>query len=114
MAEPEGNALNYMELLRLLAPETIVVITALAVLALDLLVMREEPLRNRFRIGAAFAAFGCVVSVAWLLVMDQPAGAFSGQSGLSSLVGGMFVADPLTRLVKVALLALTICTIVIS
>ncbi len=114
MAKPEGTALNYLELLRLLAPETIVVITALAVLTLDLLVMREEPLRIRFRMGAAFAAFGCIVAAAWLLVMDQSAGALGAQSGLSSLVGGMFVADPLTRLVKVALLALTLCTIVIS
>jgi NADH-quinone oxidoreductase subunit N len=114
MVEPEGAALNYLELLRLLAPETIIVLTALAVLALDLLVMREEPLRNRFRMGAAFAGFGCVVAAAWLLVMDQSTGAMDGQSGLSSLVGGMFVSDPLTRLVKVALLALTLCTIVIS
>ncbi len=106
--------MNYLELLRLVAPEAIVTITALAVLAVDLLVMREEPLRNRFRIGAAFAGFGCIVAAAWLLVMQQPLGASGEPNGLLSLVGGMFVADPLTRLVKVALLALTLCTIIIS
>src|SRR5581483_1740611 len=114
MAEPEGNTLNYLELLRLVAPEAIVVITALVVLAVDLLVMREEPLRNRFRIGAVIAGFGCVVAAAWLLVMDQQVGALGGQGGFLTLVGGMFVADPLTRLVKVALLALTLCTIILS
>jgi len=49
---------SYLELLGLVAPETILVITVLVVLAVDLLVMREEPLRNRFRIGAAFACMG--------------------------------------------------------
>ncbi|HZQ46315.1 MAG TPA: NADH-quinone oxidoreductase subunit N [Verrucomicrobiae bacterium] len=106
--------MNYLELLRLVAPEAIVVITALVVLAVDLLVMREEPLRNRFRIGAVIAGFGCVVAAAWLLVMDQQVGALGGQGGFLTLVGGMFVADPLTRLVKVALLALTLCTIILS
>ncbi len=98
--------LSYLELLRLVAPETIIVIAALAVLAVDLLVMREKPLRSRFQIGAGIAAFGCVAAGAWLLMTDPSAGAASGQ--------GMFTDDPLTRWVKVAILVLTLCTIIIS
>ena len=49
------RGIDYLTLLRLAAPETIVVITALAVLVVDLLVMREEPIRNRFIIAGAFA-----------------------------------------------------------
>jgi NADH-quinone oxidoreductase subunit N len=97
---------SYLELLRLVAPETIVVIAALAVLALDLLVMRDEPLRSRFQIGAAFAAFGCVAAGGWLLVMGAPGVATDGW--------GMFTDDALTRWVKVAILVLTLCTIVLS
>jgi len=103
---------SYLELLGLVAPETILVLTVLAVLAVDLLVMREEPLRNRFRIGAAFACMGCLVAIGWLMAIDPPRAA-GGQDALS-LLGGMFADDPLTRLVKVALVALALCTVVIS
>ena len=40
-------SISYLELLRLAAPETIVVVTALLVLAADLLAMRERPLGSR-------------------------------------------------------------------
>ena len=39
--------MNYLDLLRLAAPETIMAVTALAVLAADLLVMRAEPMPKR-------------------------------------------------------------------
>ncbi|MDB6066057.1 MAG: dehydrogenase subunit [Pedosphaera sp.] len=106
--------MSYLELLGLLAPETILVMTALAVLAVDLLVMREEPARNRFRIAAAFAVVGCLVAIGWLLAMDTIGGGAIGQGSLVALFKLMFVDDPLTRLVKVGLLALTVCTIVLS
>jgi NADH-quinone oxidoreductase subunit N len=98
---------SYLDLLGLVAPETVIVITALVVLAVDLLVMRVEPLRNRFWVATAFAALGCVVGIAWLLVVQPPA-------NISPLLTAMFTADPLTRLVKVALLALTLCTMILS
>src|SRR5258708_34927178 len=75
--------------------------------------MREEPLRIRFRIAAAFACMGCLVAIGWLVAMDPPRVA-EGGSGALSLLGAMFSDDPLTRLAKVALVALALCTIVIS
>lgn len=98
------NSGNYLELLKLAAPETILVITALAVLAIDLLAMREEPVRNRLLMAAAFACFGCLAAMAWMFNFSV-----HGQ-----LLNGMLVVDPLTRLVKGILLALAVFTILIS
>src|SRR5690242_9290725 len=106
--------MSYWQLLILAAPETIVVITAVAVLAVDLMVMREEPIRNRFWIGAAFAALGCLVAAVWLLTINPPVHGGGGYASTLPLLKGMFVDDPLVRLVKVALLGLTIFTIVLS
>ncbi|HZV34806.1 MAG TPA: NADH-quinone oxidoreductase subunit N, partial [Verrucomicrobiae bacterium] len=99
--------MSYLDVLGLVAPETVVVIAAFVALAVDLLVMREEPLRNRFMVTAAFACLGCVVAIAWLLCVEPP-------SGISPMLAGMFASSLLTRLVKVALLVLTIFTIVLS
>ena len=96
--------MNYPELLKLAAPETIVVLTALAVLAVDLTSMRGLDARLRFTIGGMLASVGCAAAIAWMLVMPAHANALEG----------MLVVDPLTQLVKVALLALTIFTVLIS
>ncbi len=102
---------SYLGLLALVAPETLVVIGALMALAVDLLVMREQPMRARFWVSAAFAIFGCVAAAAWLMFLNPPS-----QSGISGLplLPGMFVDDPLVRLVKVAILGLTILTLLLS
>ncbi len=96
--------MSYSELLKLAAPETIVVLTALAVLAVDLTSMRGLDVRLRFTIGGMLASVGCAAAIAWMLVMPAHANALEG----------MLVVDPLTQLVKVALLALTIFTVLIS
>jgi NADH-quinone oxidoreductase subunit N len=95
---------SYLDLLRLAAPETIVVLTALAVLVVDLTSMRELETRFRFVIGAMIACVGCVAAIAWMLVMPEHA----------NFMAGMLVVDPLTQFVKVALLALTVFTVLIS
>lgn len=96
--------MSYLELLKLAAPETVVVITALAVLAADLTAMRDLATRYRFIIGGMIACVGCAAAIAWLCAI-QPHG---------QAAGGMFVADPLTAFVKVAILALTIFTLLLS
>jgi NADH-quinone oxidoreductase subunit N len=95
--------LSYLNLLGLVAPETIMVIAALAVLAVDLLFLHEDSLRHRFWICAAFAVLGCGVAIGWMVAMEQPGSA-----------AGMFASDSLTRIVKIGILALSVCTIVIS
>ena len=95
--------MSYLDLLRLAAPETIVAIAALVVLAVDLLVMRAEPMSKRLTCGAFIAALGCAAAAGWMLGAGPPGG-----------MEGIFVDDPLTRLVKCALLLLTVCAAVIS
>jgi NADH-quinone oxidoreductase subunit N len=95
--------MSYLDLLRLMAPETIVVVTALAVLAVDLLMMRAQPLQRRFTLGAFIVALGCAAASGWMLGAGMPDG-----------IEGIFVDDTLTRLVKFALLVLTACAAVIA
>lgn len=85
-------------------PETILVVAALIVLGADLLTMRELDLQFRRIIGGMIACVGCVAAIAWMLVMPEHANFFDG----------MLVLDPLTQLVKIALLVIAIFTILVS
>jgi NADH-quinone oxidoreductase subunit N len=96
--------MNYLQLLQLALPETIVVLTALVVLAVDVVTMRELELRFRFIISGMIACVGCFGGIAWMLISHPHENAF----------GGMLVIDPMTQFVKIALLALTIFSILLS
>jgi NADH-quinone oxidoreductase subunit N len=98
------SGVSYLELLKLAVPETILVLTIGMVLAADLLASRGLTLRFRLRIGAMFACVGCAAAIAWMLVLPQHA----------TFLEGMLVVNPLTQFIKVALLVLTIFTIVLS
>jgi len=58
--------MNYMELLGALAPETLVVLTALLALAVDLLVMRLAPQKRRQIVAASIIAVGILAAVTTL------------------------------------------------
>jgi NADH-quinone oxidoreductase subunit N len=90
-------------MLQVMAPETIVVLAALAVLAADL-TLRELPLRTRFLINGLVGVVGCLVAIAWIAVVPAPDGA----------VGGMLQVDRLTQFLKAALLVLAVFTILLS
>jgi len=94
----------YLELFKLVVPETIVVLTVLAVLVADLWALRGLEARFRRTIGAMISCAGCVGAIAWMIVAQQQ----------GNFAEGMLVVDPLTQLVKVALLVLTVSTILIS
>jgi NADH-quinone oxidoreductase subunit N len=96
--------MSYFEILKLAMPETILTVAALAVLFVDLTVMRGVERAYRRRVSAALAGLGCLVSAIWLI--QVPAAGVIGN--------GLLVMDPLTRLVKVALVALTALTVLIS
>ena len=91
-------------MLKAAVPETILVVSALVALAADLLTMRELDSQFRRIIGGLIACVGCVAAIAWMLLMPEHANFFEG----------MLVLDPLTQLVKVALLVITIFTILVS
>lgn len=96
--------MSYLELLNLAVPETIVVIAALIVLVIDLTSLRGLDTRLRFVIGGMLTCVGCLAAIMWMLVIPAHDNALQG----------MLVVDPLTQLVKIALLALTIFTVLIS
>jgi NADH-quinone oxidoreductase subunit N len=96
--------MSYLEVLKLAAPETIVVLTALLALVVDLTNTRGLELRLRFWVAGMIGAVGCGVALAWALVFPA-----CGDVG-----GGMMVVDSVTQLVKVGLLALTIFTVLLA
>ncbi|SPE51422.1 NADH-quinone oxidoreductase subunit N 2 [Verrucomicrobia bacterium] len=96
--------MSYFELLKLAAPETIVLVTALAVLAADLLALRELEVRFRLAIGAMISGLGCLVAIGWMLALPERA----------NFLDGMLVVDPMTQLVSIAVLVLTLFTILLS
>lgn len=96
--------MNYAELFSALVPETIIVITALVVLAADLLLLRDAPERKRLRVGAFITAVGCGAAMVALASATQSA----------RLLDGMLVLGGTSSFLKQVILLLTILTSLIS
>ena len=96
--------MSYTDLLRLTIPEIIIVLAALALLAVDLLMMSDLELKFRSVIGAMIACLGCVASIAWMAVL--PAN--------ENFLNGTLTVNNLTSLVKTGLLVFAILTILLS
>ena len=95
--------MNYLDILKAVLPETILVLTAFGLLAADL-TLRDVNLRMRFIIGAMIASAGCAITIAWICVMPMP----------PEIPGGMLLINPLSQAVKVGLVGLTIFTLWLS
>ena len=87
---------------RPLLPEVMVILSALAVLALDILVMRRKPVALRATVVGLATILGCLAAMLCL------------QFGPQSLNSEMLALSPLTQLLKIVLLALTMVVAVIS
>jgi NADH-quinone oxidoreductase subunit N len=98
------NSINYTQLLQLAIPQVIVVVTALIVMAVDLLVLRRQATSTRFSVASSLASIGCAGAI--LRILLAPAQA--------NILDGTLIASPLTHLVQIALLALTICTLLLA
>jgi NADH-quinone oxidoreductase subunit N len=96
--------INYAQMLQLALPEVIVAITALIVLAIDLLFLRQYRTRVRFAVAVGMASIGCAAAILQLLLSRAQ----------TSVLDGMLVANPLTHLVQIALLILTMFTLLLS
>jgi NADH-quinone oxidoreductase subunit N len=96
--------MNYLQLLQLAAPETIVTVTLLVVLGADLTVLRGKSLAARFNVGALFAILGCASAAGLAFYRHLAANPFDG----------FLVVSPQIDFVKVVILALTVFTILIS
>ena len=98
------NSINYFELLRLVAPETIVTVTMLVVLGADLTVLRGKSLAARFHFDALLSILGCASAALLAFLRHQDV----------NLLNGLVVVSPGSDFVKVAILILTVFTILIS
>lgn len=98
------NPVNYLELLRLAAPEAIVTATLLVVLGADLTVLRGKSLAARFNVGALLAILGCASAACLALHRHVTA----------DPQNGILVVSQQIDFVKIAILALTMFTILIS
>ena len=96
--------MSYADLFKLAVPETVLVIAALVVLAIDLTAMRGMEVRLRFIIGAMVSCIACAAAIGWTIVMPVQ----------GELAGGMMVVNPLMQLIKAGILVLTIFTVLIS
>ncbi len=96
--------MNYFDLFTALAPEVIVVLTALLVLVVDLISLRDAPRSRRMGIAAGITTLGCVGAVGWMLLNP-----FGG-----TWPNGMLVVDTLNVTVKVVILLLTVFTAMLS
>jgi NADH-quinone oxidoreductase subunit N len=96
--------INYAQMLQLALPEVIVAITALIVLAIDHLFLRQYRTRVRFAVAVGMASIGCAAAILQLLLSRAQ----------TSVLDGMLVANPLTHLVQIALLILTMFTLLLS
>jgi len=92
--------MSYADLFILVIPETIIVITALLVLGLDLTVMRQRPNQTRVRTSIVVTSLGCLLAMLWM-----------NQAGdLGRIFGGMVFVNVSTVLVKQVILVLSIFT----
>ncbi len=91
-------------MLQLAAPETIVTITVLAVLGVDLTLLRGKSVSTRFHVGAVVSILGCAMAGWFALARHEE----------FNLLNGILVVNPVTDFVKCALLILTIFTVMIS
>ena len=95
---------NYLDLLRLAAPETVVLAGALVVLGVDLLALREVETGLRRLLLLILGAVTCGAAIAWMAAFPN----------LGNFMQGMLVVTPLTQWVKGGVLALAILTLLLS
>jgi len=98
------NPTNYLELLQLSAPEVIVTATVLLVLGADLTLMRGKSLAARFNVGALLSVLGCASAACLALHRHVEANLFNG----------ILVVNQQIDFIKVAILGLTMFTVLIS
>ena len=111
--------MSYLELLKLAAPEAVVVLTALAVLAIGLASGRKAggstvSSGNAIGIAAGTAASTTICSLVSTLGLIVAIGAVLVLPQHANLFGGMLVIAPLNSLFKIICLALAFATVLLT
>jgi len=97
-------AINNAQLLRLAWPEIIVVATALIVMAADFLFLHRFSTHVRFSLAAGLGVLGCAGAIIRILFASE----------IANIFDGVLISNPLTHLVQIAVLVLTIFTLLLS
>jgi NADH-quinone oxidoreductase subunit N len=114
------HRISYLELLKLVSPEAVVVVTALVVLAIGLSAGRSKakvtlstgrPKRHEPGAPVAITALCCVVAA---LGLALAIGAVLLLPRNATLFGGMLVITPLTSLFKIICIALAFFTVLLA
>src|ERR1039458_571227 len=96
--------IDYAQLLQLAWPEIILVAAALVAVAVDLLLLRKQATRFRFAVAASLGSLGCVAAILRLVLGPVQA----------NILDGTLIANPLVRLVQIAVLVLTILILLLT
>jgi NADH-quinone oxidoreductase subunit N len=96
--------IGYLELLHATLPEILVAVAGLIAITVDILLSKRSTLQSRLFTASFIACSGCAAAI--VLLARNPASI--------DLPGGMLVLNSVTALVQIALLALTILTLLLS
>jgi NADH-quinone oxidoreductase subunit N len=102
------SAVDYGLLVRLAMPEIVVVVTALAVMAADLMLRGRAP-QVRWAVAAGLASLGCAAAAVQIAM-----GSAAGGPAAGVVMDGMLVASPLTHAVQLALLGFAVLTLLLA
>ncbi|MEI9978624.1 MAG: NADH-quinone oxidoreductase subunit N [Edaphobacter sp.] len=97
------SGVSYLDLLRLVLPEAIVVVAAFCVLAVDLMFLRGSEVRFRHTAATIVSLAGCAAAIAWILYAPQSV----------NVLDGMLVLNPVAQRVQISLLVLTMLMIAV-
>ncbi len=100
--------MSYWQLFKLLVPETILALTIVVVLAIDLGLMRQQLASARRAVASFITVMGCILAMGWMLNFPLTANLPEG------FWKGMLVVGPLSQLIKHFLLVLTACAALLS
>ena len=98
------NVINYGQLLQFVWPEVILTVTALVVVAFDILFFKSSRVRARFLAATTIGSAGCAAAILKLLLTSTH----------GSILDGILLSTPLTHLLQGALLVITIVTLFLS
>ncbi|HEX3572023.1 MAG TPA: NADH-quinone oxidoreductase subunit N [Acidobacteriaceae bacterium] len=96
--------IDYRELLALALPQIVIVATALIVMAVDLLALRRSSTATRFTVAALLGSVGCAIAIARITLAPVQA----------NIANGVLIGNPFTNLAQIAILALTIATLLLA
>ena len=96
--------IDYRELLSLAIPQIILVVTALLLMAVDFVALRRASTATRFTTASVLGSLGCALAITQIAMTH----------GQANLFDGVLMGTPFVRIVQIAILTLTIATLLLA